>query len=86
MIKSFKKDYPSWDISQMISLSTDCKNLFLTDKELYGALKVCKDRMDADVTSLNRKDILEILDETEDLFKEVDYDSFLDELDENWNK
>ncbi len=72
LLKSFKKDYPDFDISQIISMSTDCKNFCMTNKELYNSIEEYKDILDTDVTSLGRKDILEILEETEDLFQEIE--------------
>lgn len=81
LLRTLKKDDPNKDISSIISLSTDCKGLFLTDKELYESLKEYQYMLDTDYTNLDRKDILEILEDTEGIFN----DSYLLDEHEDWD-
>jgi hypothetical protein len=76
ILKELKKDHPDVDVSKHYSLATDCSNFALSDKELYYALQ--KHKAELDMNTLSDKDLEKVIAETEDLFKEEEYDENLD--------
>lgn len=72
VLKDLKKEHPDVDISKHYSLATDCGSFTLSDKELFQALQ--KHKNELDMNTLPDKDLEKVIEETEDLFKEVDED------------
>lgn len=63
-------------------LATDA-NINFSDKELFHALQQHKSELD--MNTLSDKDLQKVIDETEELFTDVDYDETLDgELEEEF--
>lgn len=77
ILKDLKKEYPDVEVSKHYSLATDCDNFSLSDKELYLALQ--KHKSELDMNTLSNKDLERVIDETDELFKEVD-------VEESWDK
>jgi len=72
ILKELKKDYPDVDISRHYSLATDCATFTFTDKELFHALQ--KHKGELDMNTLSDKDMEKVIEETDDLFTEVEVD------------
>lgn len=73
-----KQEYPDIEVSKHYSLATDCGN-FLTDKELFHALQRHKGELD--MNTLSSGDTDKIIQETDELFTEVDPDLEQDDWD-----
>jgi hypothetical protein len=83
ILKELKKDHPDVDVSKHYSLATDDSNFTLSDKELFYALQ--KHKAELDMNTLSDKDFDKVIAETEELFKESEYDETLDaEIDEDY--
>jgi hypothetical protein len=65
------------DISKHYSLATDCGSFSLSDKELFVALQ--KHKNELDMNTLSDKDLEKVIDETDELFTEVEPDDVEDE-------
>lgn len=70
ILRDLKKDHPDVEISKHYSLATDCGNFSLSDKELFLALQ--KHKSELDMNTLSDKDLDKVLQETDELFKEVE--------------
>jgi hypothetical protein len=77
ILKDLKKDHPDVEISKHYSLATDCNSFSLSDKELYLALQ--KHKSELDMNTLSDKDLEKVINETDELFKEI-------ETEEPWDK
>ena len=82
ILRDLKKEHPDVDISKHYNLATDsCCDL--TDKELFRALQ--KHKSELDMNTLADGDLDKVIDQTDELFSEVDYDRELDgELEEEF--
>jgi hypothetical protein len=76
ILRELKKDHPDVDISKHYSLATDCGSFSFSDKELYQALQ--KHKGELDMNTLSDKDMEKVLDETDELFSEVEEDDLED--------
>lgn len=80
--RDLKKDHPDIELSKHYMLATDNSNYPITDKELHYAL--VKHKSELDMNTLSDKDLQKVIDETEDLFTEIDSDHiFYEDYDEN---
>lgn len=78
IFKELKKDHPDVDISKHYTLATDSGAFSMTDKELFYALQ--KHKSELDMNTLSDKDLQRVIEDTEDLFKEIETDDqWLDE-------
>lgn len=80
ILKELKEDHPDVEISKHLMLCTDA-SMNLSDKELFQSLQ--RHQSELEMNTLNDKDLQKVIDQTEDLFQETDYDPMLDgELEE----
>lgn len=82
IMRELKKDHLDVDISKHYSLATDC-SFSLSDKELFKALQ--KHKSELDMNTLSDKDMEKVINETNELFTETDYDRELDGDNEEFN-
>lgn len=71
-----KKDHPDVELSKHYLLATDSSSYPITDKELCDALEKYKSELD--MNTLSDKDLQKVIDETDELFEEVDWEEDLD--------
>ena len=72
VLKDLKKDYPDVDTSKHINLATEEYNgCFLSDKELYTALK--KYESELAMNTVSDKDLVQVLWDTDEIFKSGNY-------------
>lgn len=76
IFKDLKKDHPDVELSKHYLLATDGGGYPMTDKELYDAL--VKHQSELDMNTLSDKDLQKVIDETGELFEEVDWEDDLD--------
>jgi hypothetical protein len=82
VLRDLKSEHPDVDITKHLMLATDA-NINFSDKELFHALQQHKSELD--MNTLSDKDLQKVIDETEELFTDVDYDETLDgELEEEF--
>lgn len=82
LLKELKEDHPDVDVCKHLMLATDT-NLNLNDKELFSVLQ--KHKGELDMNTLSDKDLQKVIEETDELFQDVDYDEALDgELEEEF--
>lgn len=79
ILKELKKEHPDVEISKHYSLATDSGVFSMSDKELFLALQ--KHKSELDMNTLSDKDLEKVIEDTEDLFKEVETDYLDDEED-----
>jgi|SRR5688572_25646405 len=83
IFRELKEEHPDIEISKHYALATDGGNFSLTDKELFLALQ--KHKGELDINTLSDKDLQKVIDETDELFKEVDDIDPLEE-DDPWHR
>lgn len=69
ILRELKADHPDVDITQHLMLATD-GNINLSDKELFHLLQ--KHKGELDMNTLSDRDLDRVIEETDDLFKEVE--------------
>lgn len=77
ILKDLKKDHPNCEISTHFILATDSESYPISDKELYQAL--VKHKSELDMNTLSDEDMQKVIEETDDLFTEVDPDDLEEE-------
>lgn len=70
IMRELKEDHPNIEISKHYALATDSSNFNITDKELFLALQRHKGELD--MNTLSDRDLERVIEETEDLFTEID--------------
>lgn len=75
--RDLKKDHPDIELSKHYMLATDNNSYPMTDKELYDAL--IKHQSELEINTLSDKDLLKVIDETDELFTEGEWDDELEE-------
>ena len=69
VLRELKKDHPHVEISKHCALATD-SNFDFTDRELFLALQ--KHKNELEMNTLSDKDLQRVIDETDELFKEIE--------------
>ena len=72
ILRDLKKEHPDVEIAKHCALATD-SNFNFSDKELYKALQ--KHKSELEMNTLSDKDLQRVIDETEELFTEVEDDT-----------
>lgn len=80
VLKELKKDHPLAEISTHFILATDSDKYPITDKELYNALM--KHKAELDMNTLPDSELEKVIEETDDLFTEVEPEDIEDLEDE----
>ncbi len=70
--RDLKRDHPDVELSKHYLLATDSNTFPLSDKELYYALM--KHKSELDMNTLSDDDLQRVIEETEDLFTEIEPD------------
>lgn len=78
LLKELRKDHPDVELSKHYCLATDSGSFSMSDKELYQALQ--KYKTELDMNTLSNRDLEKVIDDAEDMFKEIDVDPW--EIDE----
>jgi hypothetical protein len=76
VLKELKEDHPDVEITKHLMLATD-SSLNLSDKELFQLLQ--RHQGELDMNTLSDKDLQRVIEDTEELFQETDYDRDLDD-------
>lgn len=84
ILRQLKEDHPDIDISKHYSLATDCGSFNLSDRELFLALQ--KHKNELDINTLSDRDLERVIEETDELFKEVEEEFDPLEDDDPWHR
>lgn len=81
ILKELKEDHPDIELSKHYYLAVDGQWYAMSDKDLYEALQTYKSELD--MNTLSDKDLQRVIEDTEELFQEIDLDD--DNPDDDWD-
>lgn len=84
ILVDLKESNPDIEITKHLILATsDFNNFEMSDKELYESL--VKHKTEMDINTLSQKDLEKVLEDTDEIFSEVDeLDTYNFKIDDEW--